>query len=120
MDQARALMASFAQTETFHDLLVNGIAPDGSFEWPGSGIVKVLREAAQALAQDGWTRLDRARAWIEDHHAEQAPAKYGCTTWPQLLSESRLFDSTYRLDAGRKQAWYREHGAKCVVCPPVS
>lgn len=68
MDERRAMMASLAQTETFRDLFVNCIAPDGSFEWQGSGIVRVLREATQTLAQGGWTRLDRARAWIEAHH----------------------------------------------------
>ena len=36
MDEARALMASFVRTAAFEDLLVNGIAPDGSVDWLAS------------------------------------------------------------------------------------
>ena len=32
MDQARRLMAEFAQSGAFRDLVINGIAPDGSVE----------------------------------------------------------------------------------------
>lgn len=109
MDKARALMASFAQTEVFHDVVVNGFARDGSFEWSGSGIVQVLREASRSLSEDGWTRLDQALARIASSHPEQTPAKYGCRTWQQVLGESRLFDLEYRTaDDGRKVAWFRE------------
>ncbi len=108
MEKARAMMAAFAATEAFHDMVVNGIAPDGSFSWPFSGIVSVLRQAATELSEDGWARLERAQAWIEADHAEQTPAKYGCRTWPQVLSESRMFDLEYRgSDDGRKVAWFR-------------
>lgn len=108
MEQARALMASFAQTQVFHDMVVNGIAPDGSFDWPATGIVSVLRQAAAELSEDGWARLDRARQWIESDHPEQTPVKYGCRTWPQVLAESRLFALEYRMGPdGRKVAWFR-------------
>ena len=109
MDEACAVMASFAQTEVFHDVLVNGIKPDGSFEWSGSGIVQALREVNRSVSTNGWTRLDQALVWIASSHPEQKPAKYGCRTWPQVLGESRLFDLEYRLaDDGRKVAWFRE------------
>lgn len=108
IEQARALMASFAQTEEFHDLMVNGIAPDGSFSWPSAGIVRVLRQAANELAEGGWTCLGRARKWIEADHPEQTPSKYRCRTWPQVLAESRLFDLEYRVGGdGRKVPWFR-------------
>jgi hypothetical protein len=87
--------------------MVNGIAPDGTFHWPHTGIVRVLREAAEGRAKAGWLRLDEARAWIGERHPEQVPEKYGCTTWPQVLSESGCFRLEYRDgDAGRV-AWYR-------------
>jgi len=50
MDEARAHMAAFAQTDAFNDMVVNGIAPDGRFDWPHRGIVRVLREASEALS----------------------------------------------------------------------
>jgi len=111
MMAAREAAAVFARTEAFADLLVNGIAPDGSFAWPNTGIVRVLREAAHALAVDGWARVDEARAWVAENHPTQTPEKYGCRTWPQVLSDSRQFDLQYRLqDDGRKLAWFRCRG----------
>lgn len=112
MAQARATMASLVQSEAFHDMVVNGIAPDGSIEWPAAGIVTVLRQAASELSEGGWASLDRARRWIEANHPEQTPAKYGCRTWPQVLAESRLFDLEYRPgEKGRKVARYRVRSA---------
>lgn len=109
MDEAREHIAAFFQTDSFRDMVVNGIAPDGTFEWSASGIVRVLREAAQTHSEAGWTRLDMARDWVEAHCPEQKPSKYGCRTWPQVLTESKLFDLVYRPgEDGKKLGWYRE------------
>ena len=109
MDEARAHMAAFAQTDAFHELMVNGIAPDGTFEWSATGIVRVLREAAQELAEGGWTQLDRACIWMASHHPEQTPNKYGCRSWPQVLTECGRFDFVYRAgDDGKRVGWFRE------------
>ncbi len=106
---AQAFMAAFAQTGAFSDMMVNGIAPDGSFDWPHTGIVRVLREASEALSDDGWTRLGRAREWMAENHPDQTPSKYGCRTWPQVLSESKLFELVYRVgDDGKRAGWFRE------------
>jgi hypothetical protein len=78
--------------QAFHDLVVNGIAPDGSVDWSNTGIVRALREASESLSSDGWTRLEDVRAWPAAHDAEQTPEKYGCRSWPQVVSESRQFD----------------------------
>lgn len=111
MNDARAHAASFAQSEVFLDLVLNGIAPDGTFDWPHTGIVRVLREAAKARASEGWARLDDATAWIAEQHPEQVPQKYGCKTWPQVLSESKSFRLEYRrTDDGRRIAWYQALG----------
>jgi hypothetical protein len=108
MDAARSAAAGLAQSPTFLDLFVNGIAPDGTFEWPSAGIVRVLREAAARHAVGGWARLSDARSWISAEHVEQTPEKYGCRTWPQVLAESRMFDLQYRVAKdGGKVAWYR-------------
>lgn len=113
MDNARALSATFAQTEVFHDLVVNGIAPDGSFAWPFTGIVSVLRQGLQELGVDGWASLDSVRIWITEHHPDQSPQKYGRRTWPQAVHDSGLFELEYRIGgAGKKSAWFRERTAK--------
>lgn len=108
MKETQALALSFMQTDAFTDLIVNGIAPDGNVHWPASGIVCSLREAAQALAIDGWTSLDAAVTWIGQHHPDQQPAKYGCRRWRQVLHESRCFEWCYRsVEGGTREAWFR-------------
>jgi hypothetical protein len=99
--------AAFMQTDAFRDLLVDGIEPDGSFEWPNAGVVRVLREAAEKMVVDGWARLDDVRVYLAENHPEQTPARYRCQTWPQVLSESRQFELQYRSDTGQRVAWLR-------------
>ena len=113
MDDARTMAAEFTRSEAFRDLMFNGVAPDGNFDWPHTGIVRALRDATKELASGGWTRLDSARRWITGKHPEQVPQKYGCRTWPQVLSESRQFDIQYRAESsGQKEAWFRERARK--------
>lgn len=107
MSAMRAEVASFVGSEAFEQDLLNGIAPDGAIHWERAGIVQALRDALQQLVASGWVRLEDARSWIAAHHPEQVPEKYGCRTWPQVLSESRAFRLEYRRDeTGRKTAWY--------------
>lgn len=109
LDASRAQAAAVLESKAFEDLFVDGIAPDGRIAWPASGIVCVLREAAQALSQDGWTPLAAAREWLRARHPEQTPEKYGCRSWPQVLNESSLFELVYRQqDGGARAAWFRE------------
>ena len=96
MDRARALAASFMNSDAFKDLLIDGIGPDGQVNWPMSGIVSSLREAEQALAPSGgqahWIELNAAIAWIAKQHPDQSPKRYGCSSWRQVLHESREFE----------------------------
>nr|WP_315186466.1 OST-HTH/LOTUS domain-containing protein [uncultured Albidiferax sp.] len=108
MDQARQLAASIMQSPTYHDFVVNGIAPDGTVDWGTAGCVSALREAVAALAIDGWTSVAAATTWISAQHPDQTPEQYGCRTWRQVINESRRFDLRYREDGGLKAAWYRK------------
>ncbi|NCT84437.1 MAG: hypothetical protein GXC94_14905 [Comamonadaceae bacterium] len=96
MDNARALAASFMNSDAFTDLFIDGIAPDGHVHWSMSGIISSLREAEQALAPSGdqahWIELNAAIAWIARRHPDQAPKRYGCSSWRQVLHESRQFE----------------------------
>ncbi|MBY4721312.1 OST-HTH/LOTUS domain-containing protein [Ralstonia mannitolilytica] len=111
MDQVRRLTAEFVQSDAFHDLVVNGIAPDGTVDWSAAGIVRELQDAAGALAVDGWTPVALAGRWIADRHPEQLPAKYGCSSWRQVVHEPRLFELRYREVDGQRAAWYRAKDA---------
>jgi hypothetical protein len=106
-DQVRHLAAEFVQSDAFQDLLINGIAPDGTVDWPAAGIVGALREAANELAIDGWTPVAAAGQWIMERSPEQQPSKYGCKSWRQALHESRLFELQYRDVDGQRAACYR-------------
>lgn len=111
MDQMRLLTAEFVQSAVFHDLVVNGIAPDGTVDWPAAGIVSALRKAAGELAVEGWTSVAAAGRWVTARHPEQSPGKYGCSSWRQVVHESRLFELRYREIDGQRAAWYRERAA---------
>lgn len=111
MEQAQRHLTSFMQSPAVHDLMVNGISPDGTVDWSSAGCVETLREAIDALAVDGWVSVDAAADWISTHHPDQTPEKYGCRTWRQMIHESRRFDLRYREEDGRKVAWYRERSS---------
>lgn len=68
MEQARQLAAEFVQSDAFRDFVINGIAPDGSVDWAGAGIVRVLREAARELSVEGWTPVHNAGRWIQERY----------------------------------------------------
>ncbi len=109
MDEARAAMASFMSTAVFEDLLVNGIAPDGTVDWPASGAVRCLREAETRFASEGWTMLNTATPWIRAQHPDQHPQRYGCGSWRQVIHESRQFEirRTVNMEQGCGEVWYR-------------
>lgn len=107
MDQVRRLAVELYQSDTFRDLVIHGIAPDGSVDWPAAEIVRALREAAAELAVDGWTPVALAGRWITERLPEHLPAKYGCSSWRQVVHESRLFELRYREVNGQRAAWYR-------------
>lgn len=109
MDEARALMASFMRTAAFEDLLVNGIAPDGTVDWPASGAVRCLRDASARFETGGWTHLNTATAWIREQHPDQQPQRYGCGSWRHVIHESRLFEirRAINTEQGCGEVWYR-------------
>lgn len=115
IDKVRAMAASFMQSPSYTDLLFDGISPDGSVDWPGCGIVRSLRRAEDALGQAGWTELNSAIAWQKEHAPEQAPKRYGCSSWRQVLHESRQFEVKKQLPTEAASAtnatviYYRSH-----------
>ena len=109
MENTRALSASFIKTQIFEDLVVNGINPDGTIDWPACGVVQALREAEVACAKESWTLLDSPIAWLRAVHSDQAPAKYRCKTWKQVLKRSKQFEIRVAVDpvSSHGQTWFR-------------
>ena len=108
MDEARAEMVSFMQSQAFRDVFIDGIREDGSIYWPGSGICRCFREAETKLAEGGWTRLEAAIRWMGSAYPEQTPKRYGCSRWRHALHESRQFEiRKSKADNERTAVWYR-------------
>lgn len=102
-------MAAFMKTATFEDLLVNGIAPDGSVDWLASGAVRCLRDAESRFMVDAWTQLNTATSWIRAEHPDQNPQRYGCGSWRQVIHESQQFEirRVKNKEQGCGEVWYR-------------
>lgn len=108
MHDARRALAGVVQSDAFHDLVVNGIHPDGTVFWPGAGIVRALQEASGVLAVEGWTTVAEAGRWIAERYPEQRPEKYGCSSWRQVVHESRFFELRYFEVGALRVARYRD------------
>lgn len=108
MHQAKRQTAELMQSDAVTNYLLDGIMPDGSVFWPGSGIVRALREAETELGRNGWTRVAEAGDWIASHHPTQVPARYGCRSWRHALHESGLFELSRRDIDGQRSVFYRE------------
>jgi len=80
MDQVRLLAAELVKSDAFYDSIVNGIAPDGTVNWPSAGLVRALCEAANEFAVDGWTPVAAVERWIMERSPEQQPSKHGCAS----------------------------------------
>lgn len=109
MDEARQHMVSFMQTPEYRDLVINGIGPDGSVHWAGSGITNCLREAETKLSQAGWTPLFEAIHWIAKTYPEQTPKRYGCGSWRHVIHASQQFEIRKQSQADNVPTvvWYR-------------
>lgn len=109
LEEARSYMAAFMKTATFEDLLVNGIAPDGSVDWLASGAVRCLRDAESRFMVDGWTLLNTATSWIRAEYPDQRPQRYGCGSWRQVIHESQQFEirRVENKEQGCGEVWYR-------------
>lgn len=109
MDEARQQMVLFMQTPEYRDFVINGIGPDGTVHWAGSGITNCLREAETNLAQAGWTPLFEAIRWIAKTYPEQTPKRYGCGSWRHVIHASQQFEirKQSQADNGPTVVWYR-------------
>jgi hypothetical protein len=110
MGKMRRAVSEAFQSEIDKDLVVNGIAPDGTVSWCVAGVVSALREAFGELAVDGWAPIAEAGSWIAERYPEQLPAKSGCHSWRQVVHEAPNFVLRYFDLDGQRAACYRENG----------
>ena len=111
VDRGYQHLAVLAQSKEFSNLVIDGIAPDGTVDWTSAGLTRVLRESHERLAVDGWTCLDSIKDWLAQAHKDQVPERYGCRSWPHTLHASRQFDLVYRVQGDQKVGWFRPRGS---------
>lgn len=93
MQEAFAATASFLASKEWEDIFVHGIEPGGAVDWPRATIVRLLRQAtASPRSIDGWTSLADAIDFISAADSAHTPKRYGCSSWRQVLHESKQFD----------------------------
>lgn len=107
-DKATLMMSEFMQSPAYMDMVLDGILPDGTVDWAGSGIARGLRDATTALSAGQWTRLEDAIAWLVANHPRQTPSRYGCKTYRQAISRSQAFEVEKRAIAdGRTAVFFK-------------
>lgn len=114
MQEAYAVTAAFLASKEWEDIFVHGIEPDGAVDWSRATIVQLLRKAATpARSLDGWTNLAAAIAFVGATDGEHTPKRYGCSSWRQVLHESKQFDVRRDKPSAieSRATWYRVRGA---------
>lgn len=113
-----AIMASYMNTPEFENLFIHGIMPgNAGVYWATSTIINLLRDAETALAKESWTLLSKAIAYIGMREAEQTPKKYGCSSWRQVLHESKQFEirKTQAALGQPTETWYRSRPCSATL-----
>ncbi len=108
MEKSRQALSEVMQSEEFKEVFVNGIAPDAKVNSEASGIVGALREAFGALASGEWAPVAEAGRWIAERYPEQLPAKYGYSSWRQVVHKTPILELRYLEVDGQRTACYRE------------
>ncbi len=104
----KGLAELFINPEFWSHFFRGGAPDDG--DWSALSAVDLLRQAEARVAQDGWTLLEDAVAIIRTAAPDQSPERYGCSSWRQVLHETRpIF--TVRRERGDHltpgKTWYR-------------
>lgn len=108
-DDVRKDMANFMRSPDFMEFVMHGIFPGGAgVAWTSCTIVNLLRDAEDALAEDGWTQLAKAIEYITGREPTHTPRRYGCSSWRQVLHESALFiiRREQSEQGAAKETWY--------------
>ena len=108
-ESSRDVLVDILNSEFFAHWITHGQFPPQAIDWPYTSIVSNLVAAELEYQEGGWTELSKAIEFIRSENPEVTPRRYGCSSWRQVIHESRLFDIEKRMDAdsGQKRIWYR-------------
>lgn len=102
IERSRQVLANHLASPDIQDFLVHRRIP-----WHIMTITRALQEAAMELARGDWAPVETATCWVTKRYPEEQPEGYGCSSWRQVIHETRHFDLQVRKVDGRRQAWYR-------------
>ena len=108
-NDTREATKEFLDSPDAEMFLVYGVLPGHEIDWPGTKIVQQLRMAERNCGEGGWTNLKKAIDVIRTQWPELMPKLYSCSSWRQVIHESRLFETEKRTEhqSGDVQVWYR-------------
>ena len=108
-DQARAHVAAILSSDDFQRVFAETMQSGHGQTLRGSAVVQLLQAAAIGHSTDGWANLAMAVASISSSAPEETPARYGCSSWRQLLDQSRQFEIRRASGVGPliDRTWFR-------------
>ncbi|CAN7286102.1 OST-HTH/LOTUS domain-containing protein [Pseudoxanthomonas sp. LjRoot127] len=107
LDQSLQNAAAFVRSDEFQNAIVLGILPDGTVAWPIAAVAEKLRDAWRSVSVDGWAVVSEAGEWVTARYPDLTAERHGCSSWRQVLHESRQFDLRYFQIGDRRLACYR-------------
>ncbi|WP_230971724.1 OST-HTH/LOTUS domain-containing protein [Nitrogeniibacter aestuarii] len=110
MDAARTSLSQFLLSPEGQRAFLHSLQPQpASIDWAHTKIESLLLAAEETLNEHGWTLLAKAIDAMRRIDPEETPKRYGCSSWRQVIHESRLFEirKTRTPDREEVQVWYR-------------
>lgn len=110
MNEAKRAMAAIITSPEYLDRLRTELFPETvQREAVLPGLIELLLRAEAAHANEGWTALSHAIAFIQKEAPDETPKKHNFGSWRHVLSETRVFEIRRRPVApgGALETWYR-------------
>jgi len=110
MNEANRSMAAFITSPEYKEFLAAELSPSVSQrEAALPGFVELLRRAEGEHAENGWTALNQAIAFIKKVAPDATPRKHTFGSWRQVLHDSNAFEVRRRAvkPGGPMETWYR-------------
>jgi len=103
------LVSSVLESRTFEEMFLH-VTENACCKVPSmDGVIEYLIMAEAEFTIGGWTCLESAIRYVTGASPDEAPRKYGCRTWRQLLARSEQFEIRVGKgnDTKRGKTWYR-------------
>jgi len=110
MNEANRSLAAFIKSPEYKEFLLAELSPSISQRKTAlPGLIELLRRAESDQANDGWTALSAAIAFIKKVAPEETPRKHTFGSWRQVLHEACAFEVRRGPDepGGAVETWFR-------------